>query len=154
MFSCQENGSEKQNIVKDNTLALDIRWYRIFYEGKSYPILMSEEDVYYILKKDGKVKSKEDYLSRKNDIHKEPIDFNRTKFSNFRTSIVFADSSDQTVVKEWVRKIESDSNSLHKKISIDAGVSRFNRNSIFYTLLNDSFKIYQDDISGDYVLSK
>lgn len=148
--------NETQNKTDATQKSFDLctHFYNVKYMGHQYPILLDEKGFYLLLKNQGSVADEQAYFSNKQKLSIEAIELDSNSFFNYKGSIVFLDSCNNTLVKEQVQEIESKPEYLKNKLILDASINALNLNCVYYTLLADSYQLCRDDISGYFVLNK
>lgn len=154
MFSCNQTENTKRNDVPDNTFDLSIKAYKASYAGKDCATLTDEQSYYYMLETTGALKNKQDYFLDRNKYKENVIKLDSATYFNNIYRIVFPDSCNTSVVEDWIKKFKEDDKTASASLRNDKTLKETDQNCLFYKLINDGYKIYQDDISGYYNIKK
>ncbi len=153
-YACKQELKTKTTYRYDNTFSAGLKVFKVRYKNVVYPVVLEERTFYYMLKDARLISNDIAYFKYKKVYWKFIVSLDSTTYNNIKSIIVFNSIKDNEV-KYWVNKLKTNQkDSIEKKIVLDTSLCQIDRINIYYHLLEDGFKIVQDDLSGYYYLKK
>lgn len=154
LYACNQTENKEHNNVPDNTFDLSIKAYQLSYTGKECVALTNEQDYYFILEQVGALKNEQDYFLDRNKYKESVIRLDSVAYLKNIHQIIFPDSCNTNVIEDWLKRFKEDDKTTSASLRNDTTLKEADQNCLFYKLLGDGFKIYQEDVSGYYNIKK
>jgi hypothetical protein len=151
---CSHTETAEHNNVPDNTFDLSIKAYKLSYAGKGCAALTDERSFYYLLEQTGSLKNEQDYFADRSKYKGSIIKIDSATYFKNTHQIVFPDSCNTSALEGWVKRFKEDDKNASASLRNDTILKARDQKCLFYKLLGEGLKIYQEDVSGYYNIKK